>query len=134
MSSISFYFDDQHGWAQAQKTEFYRLMEEHVISLDQLQQAAFCITQEKYGKAIAAFQLKKGLKCNEGSHFKFWHANTLSCKKSVSEWFNTVRKRLNLTKEEPFDTIEWYVKKRIATYNGLSWLNLYFLCTLNSVI
>ncbi|XP_035699879.1 KRAB-A domain-containing protein 2-like [Branchiostoma floridae] len=57
---------------EQQKAEFYRLVEEQINSLGQSKRNSYCLTQERYDKAVQALQLAKGVKCQEGNKFKFW--------------------------------------------------------------
>ena len=91
-----------------QKSQFYRLLEEHIQGLDEARQGTFCITQDTYGKAVAALQLVKGVKCPEGSHFKFWCGKHFTLQEIASRLILYCKKTSCpvVTKEEIYDTIK----------------------------
>ncbi|XP_019631564.1 PREDICTED: uncharacterized protein LOC109475397 [Branchiostoma belcheri] len=96
---------------EQQKAEFYRLIEEQISGLDQKRIASYYITQERYDKVLQALQLDKGVKCQDGSYFKFWATKNfkfheigskkiLYCKKSScpvvpkEDIFDTIKRRV----------------------------------------
>ena len=91
-----------------QKRQFYSLLEEHISSLGKGKRETFCIDQDKYNKAIAALQLPKGVKCQEGSHFKFWCMKHFKLQNIGSTTILYCKKLSSpvVTKEDLFDTIK----------------------------
>ena len=55
-----------------QKVQFYIQLEDTISKLIENNRDNFCITQEKYEKALTSMELPKGAKCPNGAHFKFW--------------------------------------------------------------
>ena len=55
-----------------QKTQFYKLLDDHIATLNAKKQESFCVTQAKYAKILSTLEVSKGAKCNEGASFKYW--------------------------------------------------------------
>ena len=86
---------------------FYTLLEEHISSLGKRKRDYFCIDQEKYDKAIAALQLPKGVKCPEGSQFKFWCIKHFKLHKTGSKTILYCKKVSSpVVTKDLFDTIK----------------------------
>ncbi|XP_078592647.1 uncharacterized protein LOC144871267 [Branchiostoma floridae x Branchiostoma japonicum] len=93
---------------QQQKAEFYRLAEEHINGLGKGKKTNYCITQDTYDKAVKALQLSKGVKCPEGSHFKFWAAKRFKLQDIGARKILYCEKtsRPVVPKEDIYDTIK----------------------------
>ena len=55
-----------------QKTQFCKLLDDHIATLNAKKQESFCVTQAKYAKILSTLEVSKGAKCNEGASFKYW--------------------------------------------------------------
>ncbi|CAH1258983.1 KRBA2 [Branchiostoma lanceolatum] len=93
---------------QQQKVEFYRLIDNKISNLGQSKKESFCITQDKYNKALEALQLPKGVKCPEGNKFKFWASQHFQLQEIGSKKILYCQKtsRPVVPKEDIFDTIK----------------------------
>ena len=58
--------------SENQRRELYRLLNEHIDSLYSTKKEPFCLTTDKYKKAMQACKLSLGEKCEDGGHFKHW--------------------------------------------------------------
>eukprot|EP00058_Branchiostoma_floridae_P001776 XP_002587264.1 hypothetical protein BRAFLDRAFT_99781 [Branchiostoma floridae] len=92
---------------EQQKAEFYRLVEVQINSLGQKKKDNYCITQERYDKALQALQVAKWSKCPEEGKFKFWATQNFELQEIGSKKILYCKKssRPVVPKEDIFDTI-----------------------------
>ena len=91
-----------------QKSDFVRQLEKHIDGLVEKSRSAFSISQEKYDQAVAALQLTKGVKCAQGSYFKYWVSQNFKLQKIGARNVLYCLKTSNpvVPQEELFDTIK----------------------------
>ncbi|XP_019630661.1 PREDICTED: uncharacterized protein LOC109474743 [Branchiostoma belcheri] len=91
---------------EQQKADFYRLVEEQISSLEQKRIASYYITQERYDKVLQALQLDKGVKCQDGSYFKFWATKNFKFHEIGSKILYCKKSSCPVVPKEVFDTIK----------------------------
>ena len=92
---------------EAQRENFYRLLEENISNLAAGKKENFLYSQERYEKIENALSCEIGAKCIDGAYFKFRSLKNFKLQRVGAKdiVFCVKTKRPLLTKDELFNTI-----------------------------